>query len=163
MNTFTYKGFSLYANIYFVYGNDVYNSDRESMDADGAYLGYNMMRLKDGWSRWEEEGDVATHPKPVMNGNKNSNKTSSRYLENGSFLRLKNVTLSYSLPKKWMEPVKMNSCKLYVSGENLFTITNFSGLDPEVSLRNSEWSLAGMYSFSYPISRQFVIGVDITF
>ena len=163
INTFSYKGLSLYANLYFVYGNDVYNRDREYTDNDGAYLGYNMMKLQDGWSRWENPGDNATHPRPVMNGNKASNNTSSRYLEDGSFLRLKNVTLSYNLPKKWMDPIKMQSCRVYVSGDNLLTFTNFSGLDPEVSLSRTEWSLAGMYSFNYPISRQFLIGFDITF
>ncbi len=162
-NTLSYKGFTLYAAANFVYGNSVYNRDRESYDPDGAYLGYNMMRLQEGWSRWEEAGDNATHPKLVMNGNKNSNKTSSRYLEDGSFLRIKNVTFSYDLPKKWLNPVRMSSCRVYLSGDNLFTFTNFSGLDPEVSLRNSEWSLAGLYSFNYPISRQFLIGFDINF
>jgi hypothetical protein len=162
-NTLSYKGVSLYVAANFIYGNTVYHRDRESYDADGAYLGYNMMRLQDGWSRWSEAGDVATHPKPVMNGNKHSNKTSSRYLEDGSFLRIKNIALSYELPKNIINKVKLNSCKVYISGDNMFTFTNFSGLDPEVSLQNSTWSLAGMYAFNYPVSRQMLIGFDITF
>lgn len=162
-NTISYKGISLYFNFNFVYGNSVYHRDRESYDSDGAYLGYNQMKLHNGWSRWEEEGDDATHPKYVMNGNKHSNSTSSRFLEDGSFLRLKNVTLSYNLPKKWLDTVKIQSCRLYLSTDNLFTLTQFSGLDPEVSLRRTSWSLPGVYSFNYPISRQFLIGVDINF
>ena len=162
-NTLSYKGVSLYVAANFIYGNTVYHRDRESYDADGAYLGYNMMRLQNGWSRWSEAGDVATHPKPVMNGNKHSNKTSSRYLEDGSFLRVKNIALSYELPQNIINKVKLNSCKVYISGDNMFTFTNFSGLDPEVSLQNSTWSLAGMYAFNYPVSRQMLIGFDITF
>ena len=162
-NTLSYKGISLYFAGSFVYGNSVYNRDRESYDADGAYLGYNMMRLQEGWSRWEKPGDIATHPKPVMNGNKHSNRTSSRYLEDGSFLRIKNISLSYDIPRNIISKAKLNSCKVYLSGDNMFTFTKFSGLDPEVSLQNSQWSLAGMYSFNYPISRQILIGFDINF
>ena len=162
-NTVSYKGFSLYLAGNFVYGNDIYHRDRDTYDADGAYLGYNFMRLQDGWSRWEQPGDNVTHPKLVMNGNNNSNNTSSRYLEDGSFFRLKNVTFSYNLKQDWLSAIKLQSCRVYISADNLFTLTKFSGLDPEVSLQNSDWSLAGMVSFNYPISRQFLIGFDILF
>lgn len=162
-NTLKYQGFGLYFAGNYIYGNTIYNRDRESYDADGAYLGYNMMRLHKGWSRWEQPGDIATHPRPAMNGNKHSNSTSSRYLEDGSFLRLKNVTFSYDLPRKALTKIGLSSAKVYLSGDNLFTLTNFSGLDPEVSLQNSQWSLAGVYSFGYPVSRQFLIGFDINF
>ncbi|MBD8388577.1 TonB-dependent receptor [Dysgonomonas sp. BGC7] len=162
-NTLKYKGVGLHMTANFVYGSDIYNTSREQYDSDGAYLGYNMMKLKSGWNRWTEPGDIATHPKLAMNGNKNSNKTSSRYLEDGSFLRIRNITLSYDLPQRWLDVVKMKACKVYVSGDNLFTFTNFSGMDPEVSLKSTTWSLAGVYNYSYPISRQFLIGIDIRF
>ncbi len=161
--TLNYKGIGLHVTGNYVYGNDIYNTSRERYDSDGAYLGYNMMRLKDNWRRWEVPGDIATHPKLAMNGNKNSNKTSSRYIEDGSFLRIRNVTLSYDLPKEWLNPVSVQSCKFFVSADNLFTFTRFSGMDPEVSLESSTWSLAGQYNYSYPISRQFMVGVDIRF
>lgn len=162
-NTLQYKGIGLHVTANFVYGNDVYNYTREKYDADGAYLGYNMMNLKSGWNRWEQPGDIVTHPKLVMNGNKNSNKTSSRYLEDGSFLRIRNITLSYDLPKNWLDAVKMQSCKLFVSTDNPFTFTKFSGTDPEVNMKTGAWNLAGLYTESYPISRQFLFGIDIKF
>lgn len=162
-NTVQYKGISLLITGNFVYGNDVYNYTREKYDSDGAYLGYNLMKLKSGWNRWQEPGDVATHPKLAMNGNKNSNKTSSRYIEDGSFLRIRNITLSYDLPRKWLDVIKMQSCKVFVSADNLFTFTKFSGTDPEVTLQRSSWSLAGLYTESYPVSRQFLFGFDIKF
>lgn len=121
------------------------------------------MSLKSDWNRWEKPGDVATHPKLVMNGNKNSNKTSSRYLEDGSFLRIRNITLSYDLQKNWIEKLKMQSCKLFVSVDNPFTFTKFSGTDPEVNMRMGTWNLPGIYTESYPTSRQFIFGVDINF
>ena len=136
------------------------------MDADGAYLGYNQMSLENsklGWSRWENPGDEATHPKPVMNGNKSSNSISSRYLEDGSFFRVKNITVGYNLPAEMLKRVGIKNCKVYVTGDNIFTATKFSGMDPEVSLRSSDYSLAGLYNDNYPISRQFLIGVEIVF
>lgn len=162
-NTFKYKSLSLMVNTVFSVGGDIYNRSREFFDADGAYLGYNMQRLSNDWSRWEEPGDIATHPKLAMNGNKASNKTSSRYLEDGSYLRIKNVTLAYNASQKVADAIGAKNLKVFVSGDNLFTFTKFSGMDPEVSLQSSAWSLAGLYTFSYPISRQFLIGLDITF
>lgn len=76
MNSFSYKGFTLTANFDFVYGNLLYNQSRELLDSDGAYADYNSMKLKSGWKRWEKEGDIATHPKAINGGNKNSNKSS---------------------------------------------------------------------------------------
>lgn len=162
-NSFKYKGIGLDFTANFVYGNDVYNRDREQYDSDGAYLGYNMMSLVGNWRRWEKPGDVATHPKLSMNGNNLSNATSSRYLEDGSFFRMKNITLSYDLPQQWIKSLKMSQCKFFVSGDNIFTITRFSGVDPEVSLERTEYYLPGTYSNSFPISKQILFGVDIKF
>lgn len=158
-----YKGVGLHITANFVYGNEVYNSFREMYDSDGAYPTYNQMVLQDGWSRWEEAGDDATHPKLALNGNQNSNSTSSRYLEDGSFLRIRNISLTYDLPEKLLSKSFIKSCRFSLSGDNLFTFTSFSGVDPEVSLESTSWSLAGQYQYSYPISRQFLLGVDVKF
>lgn len=166
INNFTFKGFSLNINTNYVYGNKIFNYNRLQADGDGAYLGYNQMSLDNGnlgWKRWKEVGDIATHPKAVMNGNKGSNNISSRFLENGSFFRIKNVTLGYNLPKSVLKNVQMSNCKIYISGDNLLTFTNFAGMDPEVSLKTTEYSLAGLYSDNYPISRQVLVGVEISF
>lgn len=162
-NTMVYKGIGLHITGSFVYGNDIYNYPAHKYDSDGAYLGYNQMKLKKGWKRWENPGDVVTHPKAVLNGNKGSNNISSRYLEDGSFLRIRNITLSYELPKKWLDVVGISGCKIYASTDNPFTFTNFSGTDPEVNLKKTSWSLPGVYVESYPVSRQFLFGVDIKF
>lgn len=165
-NSLKYKGFGLDISANFVYGNKVYNRDREYTDADGAYfMKYNMtsLRSNSNWSRWEKPGDIATHPRMERNGNNESNKPSSRYLEDGSFLRIKNITFSYDLPSIWIKAAKMQSCRLFVSADNLLTFTRFSGIDPEVDLETTEYRLAGMYSYSYPISRQILFGIDIKF
>lgn len=165
-NNLTYKGFFMSINTNFVYGNQIFNYNRLALDADGAYLGYNQISLENnglGWSRWEKAGDVATHPKLVMNGNKSSNSISSRYLEDGSFFRIKNLKIGYDLPKRLLKSAHIQNCKLYVSGDNLFTLTKFSGMDPEVTLKTSAFTLAGFYSSNYPVSRQLLAGIEIAF
>ncbi|MDS1032583.1 SusC/RagA family TonB-linked outer membrane protein [Porphyromonadaceae sp. NP-X] len=166
LNNFTFKSFQLSFNANFAYGNKIYDYNRMSLDADGAYLGYNQISMeknKLGWTRWEKPGDIATHPKLVMNGNKLSNSISSRYLEDGSFIRIKNLTLGYLIPDKYLKLMHINQCKLYLSGDNIFTYTKFSGTDPEVSLRTSDYTLAGLYTDHYPVSRQFLIGLELSF
>ena len=154
-----WKGLTLSATGNFIYGNLIYNSARVSMDADGAYTAYNQMSIDNGlgWSRWQKEGDIATHPKPKMSGNKKSNNLSSRYLEDGSYFRLKNVTLSYDFPQAWMKKANMQGLRVYVSGDNLWTATKFSGMDPEI---DTEY---GTYDTNYPVPLTVVGGVQITF
>ncbi len=152
----SYKGISLNTNWGYVVGNDIYHYDRELFDADGAYPTFNQMRLHDGWSRWEQPGDNATHPKLVNGGNNASNKTSSRYLEDGSYLRLRNITLTYQLPSQLLRKVGFKAASVSLSGDNLWTITDFSGRDPEVG-ENGE----GYHK--YPNVRKFVVGLNLNF
>lgn len=154
-----WKGLSLNATGAFVYGNKIYNSARVSMDSDGAYTDYNMMSHDNGlgWTRWEKPGDIATHPQPKMNGNNDAHSTSSRYLEDGSFFRLKNVTLAYDFPQAWMKKARIQGLKVYVSGDNLATFSKFSGMDPEI---DTEY---GTYDTNYPVPMTVVGGIQITF
>ena len=155
-NTFSYKNFQLSAFLAFVSGNDVYNSTRELMDNDGAYNTYNMMELDNGWSRWEKPGDIATHPKYALKNKSNSQKPSSRFLEDGSYLRLRNVNLSYALPKAWLDRVHVGNARISVGGDNLWTLTKFSGMDPEVDDR-------GINYVKYPSSTKWFAGLEINF
>ena len=164
-----WKGFTLSAHGSFVLGNKVYNRVREQMDADGALTGMNQMSHNNGlgWVRWnakdESTWEKATHPALVSARADGAQLLSSRFLEDGSFFRLRNVTLSYDLPKSLLEKVKMGGAKIYVSGDNLLTLTRFSGMDPEVSLEMDTYSLPGMYSDNYPIPMSAVLGLDINF
>ena len=152
-----YKNFSLTTNFSFSKGGTIYNASRELFDSDGFYSTFNQMVLADGWSRWEQPGDIATHPQAIEGGNNNSNKRSSRYLEDGSYLRLNNITLSYTLPQGALSKFGINNCNVYLAGDNLFTITDFTGVDPTVG------GLGGNASLSYPIPRRYVVGLNITF
>ena len=156
-NSFAYKGFTLSAFLNFVYGNYVYNDSRFYFDNDGVYEKYNQMVLADGWNRWQQAGDIATHPKPVLGGNNASNSSSTRYLEDGSYIRLRNVTFGYNLPKSVLGKLKVANARVFVSGDNLWTATRFSGVDPEVVLS------AGESSFKYPVSRKILAGLNVSF
>jgi len=149
LNTFTYDNFTLTANISFVDGIYKYNSNRELFDSDGSYASFNNMNLADGWSRWEKPGDVATHPKP-FNGGVNANKNSTRYLEDASYARLRNVTLSYNLPLSIANKLKMSRTSVYVSADNLVTLSKWSGMDPETGAL-------------YPLSKKVMAGIKIDF
>lgn len=162
----SWNGIFLSVNTNFTYGNKIYNYTRMSTDADGAYVGYNQMSIENsvqGWSRWEKAGDVATHPKSQLNGNHNSNAISSRYLEDGSYFRIKNLTVGYDFPAQLIKKAHMTRCRIYFSADNLFTATKFSGMDPEITLTTSTYDLAGMYSQTYPVGRTFQGGVEISF
>lgn len=164
-----YKGFTLSANANFVIGNKIYNKTREIMDSDGMYPSYNQMSIDNGlgWVRWDPEDestwDIATHPEVILKGNNKSNSTSSRYLEDGSFFRLRNVTLSYDLPETLIQKIKMSGARVFVSADNVLTLSRFSGMDPEVSLESDTYTHAGLYSSNYPVPLSVVLGVDIKF
>lgn len=158
-NTLTYKGFTLSVFLNFVYGNWVYNNSRAYFDNDGLYESYNSQVLAKGWSRWEKPGDIATHPKPIVGGNKDSNQSSSRYLEDGSYLRLRNVRLGYNIPVSLLNKIGFSSANVFISADNLHTWTKFSGTDPEVSLSPEDF---GLSSFRYPVSKKLLFGINFS-
>ena len=167
----SWKGITLSANGSFVVGNKIFNRTRWAiMDTDGAQQQYNQQSLNNGlgWVRWKE-GDpdgtnyLATHPQAKRGGNSQAHELSSRYLEDGSFFRLRNVTLSYDFPKKLISKIKMSGARVYISADNLATFTRFSGMDPEVNLEVGSYSLPSMYSDIYPVPMSVVLGIDIKF
>ena len=167
----SWKGITLSANGSFVVGNKVYNRTRQDiMDTDGAKSGYNQQSFDNGlgWVRWYADDRYgtnykATHPEAMLGGNSDAQEYSSRYLEDGSFFRLRNVTLSYDLPSNLISKVKMSGARVYVSADNLLTLTRFSGMDPEVSLEGDTYSLAGLFTNNYPVPMSVVFGIDINF
>lgn len=154
-----YKSFSLSSNWSFSYGAELYNSSRNLFDSDGFYLQYNQMVLPKGWSRWQQPGDIATHPKPRVGGYSGSNQTSTRYLEDGSYLRLNNVRLSYEMPKLTLDRIGLSSMNLFLTGDNLVTFTKFTGVDPTINDLDNQ----GFTSLGYPIPRRFGLGLNVTF
>jgi len=166
-STMRYKSWSLNASFSYVKGAYAYNEGREYFDTDGAYPTYNQIKLINGWSRWTPENTNATHPAPIYNGGNNSNKTSSRYLEDASFLRLRNVTLGYQLPQTFAEKLKLKNLNVFASADNLWISTKFSGLDPEAALFPANVSSTdgdrGNAISQYPAPKRFTFGVNISF
>ena len=161
----SWKGFTLSANGNFVVGNKIYNKTRESVDHDGAFIGMNLMSHNNGlgWTRWQEPGDIATHPMPESGRKDGAANTSSRYLEDGSFFRLRNVTLSYNLPQSLIGKIRMSEARVFISADNVLTITRFSGMDPEVRLDGDTYHHAGMYTQNYPIPMTITGGINVKF
>jgi len=160
-----FKDFYLNANFVYSKGAYAYNMGRRHFDSDGAYPYYNQIVLQDGWSRWSPDNPNATHPAMIYGGNRNSNQESSRYLEDASFIRLRNVTLGYQLAESIAKKVKVKGLGIYVSGDNLWTGTKFSGQDPEVTLFQGvkpAGNTLGDGDNHYPTPRRFTIGVNVT-
>jgi hypothetical protein len=158
-----YKNFTLSSNWSFAYGGQLYNASRNLFDSDGFYVQFNQMALPDGWTRWEKPGDIATHPKPIQGGYLGSNQVSTRYLEDGSYLRLNNVRFSYDLPQSVMHKVGMSGANVYVSGDNLLTLTKFTGVDPTINDNSNGTTIIGTTSLGYPVPRRFVLGLNLSF
>ena len=166
LNTaFRWKGLTISANGNFVVGNQIYNKTRESMDHDGAFIGMNLMSIENGlgWNRWQNPGDNATHPQAISGRKDGSANTSSRFLEDGSFFRLRNITVSYNLPQTFLQKIKMSDARIFVSADNALTLSRFSGMDPEVRLDSDTYHHAGMYTQNYPIPMTVVMGIDVKF
>ena len=148
--TVSWKGVSVAAQFSWVSGRYMMNNDRFFSENAAAYSNYNMSRklLTD---RWRKPGDIATMPRydvPMQ--------FDDRLLEDASFLRLKNLSVSYEFPKNLLIPTKViDRVRVFAQGQNLFTWTAFQGMDPE--------STANYYQAAYPMSRQFSVGVEIGF
>ena len=148
-NTLTWKGFEL--SIYFqgVAGNKIFNAN--NIDLTGMSAAYNQ--TTDVLNRWTAEGTSNNMPRAVFGDPNQNTRVSDRYVENGSYLRLKTLSLSYNLPKDWLKALTIQNARLTLSCENVFTITNYSGFDPEVDINGIDLS-------RYPISRTFNLGIN---
>ncbi|MEP1891724.1 MAG: SusC/RagA family TonB-linked outer membrane protein, partial [Cyclobacteriaceae bacterium] len=156
-NTFTFKGFDL--NIFFQgsQGNDIANYTRYELDG---LIGKSnaTAAMKQRWTPENTETDVpAAKSRPA--------RFSSRWIEDGSYVRLKSLALGYTLPKAWVSKMNVRSFRIYVSGQNLWTATNYSGVDPEVSFRSSGAQDSnrnlGLDFASYPMAKSYTVGLSI--
>lgn len=154
-----WKQLDLNANFGFSVGGKIFNYSRIEYDSDGAYTDRNQMKLQDGWTRWEKPGDIATHPVAKYNNTSNSYSASSRQLESSDFLKLRSLTVGYNFDQ--LRKYGIQNLRLSLSGENLFTVTKYSGVDPE--LPASGGTVMGTAGASvYPSVRRFSLGINIT-
>jgi TonB-linked SusC/RagA family outer membrane protein len=142
-------------------GGKIYNYSRQEYDSDGTYTDRNQQKLYKGWSRWEKPGDIATHPLPSYNNSTNSEKVSSRFIEDADYLKLRSLTLGYRFktPQQW----NISDLRLFFTAENVFTITNYSGVDPEIAVTSDGSIVNVVMPSAYPITRKFMFGINLSF
>lgn len=150
----SWRGISLSVQLEARYGNKVFNSDRQLFESDGSMSDQNIW--KGALNYWKQPGDTNVLPKPVYNNSSSSDQMSTRYLEDGSYLRIKDVTLAYNLPSRWTKKALMSGVRIYASALNLYTFHNMNYWDPE-------HGTIGNTIISYPMTRSMIVGVDITF
>ena len=157
---FKYKGLSLRGNFSFVSGNKIYNYFRRYVDHDLQDVGFNVMMPRSDWKIWQQPGDEANHPLPQ--NAINSYDPSTRFIEDGSYIKVRNITLSYELPSSVVTYLKLTGLTISLGADNMYTFTNFWGQDPEVSINPSN-GLPGYAEFKYPNNRQYVCTLNVRF
>lgn len=155
-NDFSYKNFTLNVLLQYSYGNDIYSEINHQRNAIVRYNNLSRAAL----NRWRNQGDITDYPKPVRDDPKQTDsRIQSRWVEDGSYIKLKNVNLRYRFYPSWIKRIGMRSLDAFVTGTNLITWTKYTGFDPDV---NSYGGLrVGVDEGSYPQSRSFVFGINI--
>jgi hypothetical protein len=119
------------------------------------------MKLMDGWSRWEKPGDIATHPIARYNNQDKGNAMSSRFLESNDFFRMRSLTLGYNLK---LNQYNIDNVRLFASCENLFVWTKYSGVDPEIPVKEDDGTvLSSVGPAVYPMTRKVMFGINVSF
>jgi TonB-dependent starch-binding outer membrane protein SusC len=156
-NNLRYKQFDLSVFLQFSYGNDIFNGNRLFIES---------MKGSDNQSiavvdRWRQPGDQTHVPRVTETDPNNNNRISSRFIEDGSYLRVKNMTLSYTLRGNTAERLRIRSARLFVTGQNLLTFTNYSGMDPEVNYAGADNLRIGTDFFTHPHARTISLGINL--
>ena len=175
-NTFTYKDFDLSIFLTYSFGNDVLNATKLT-NTKTALQNKNVLAAADSHNRWvlvNKSGELITDPQEMAEINRGKtvaaiydNEVGDTYIhswavEDGSFLKLSNITLGYTFPKKIIEKIGISKLRLYATGSNLLTWTKYSGFDPEVSTMGNGLT-PGVDFGAYPKSRSFVFGINLAF
>jgi TonB-dependent starch-binding outer membrane protein SusC len=158
-NTFRYKNFDASIFLQYNYGNMIYNNTRAFSEGMNGVFGQTTGVL----DRWTPENPSTTVPRAVHGDPNNNRRVSDRWLEDGSFMRLKNMSIGYQLPASVARKISARSIRVYASGQNLITWTNYKGLDPEVSTFNITNISMGTDFLTYPQARVYTLGINVGF
>jgi TonB-linked SusC/RagA family outer membrane protein len=162
-NNLSFMGFDLNVFIQGIQGNQVFNATK--MDLEGMFDSKNQSA--NVLDRWQKPGDITELPRAneAGDGNLDNIHNSTRFVEDGSFLRLKSVTLAYNFPQRLLSDIKVQNLSIYATAQNLLTFTKYSGFDPEVNAYgvNSRGTEFGVDYGTYPQTRQIIFGLNITF
>lgn len=153
-NTFSYKGFNLSIFLQGAYGNDIFNASR--METEGMYDGKNQTtKVLD---RWRIPGQITDMPKAGWNM-----RNSTYFVEDGSYIRVKDISLSYDIRGKWMKKLGISKVQPYFTASNLITFTHYSGMDPEVNQWGNNGHVQGIDWGTYPHCKSYVFGLNVEF
>ncbi|GAB3306415.1 SusC/RagA family TonB-linked outer membrane protein [Hymenobacter tenuis] len=158
-NTLRYMNFDLTAFLQYNVGNDIYNSSRSFTEGMSTVYGQDVT-VRDRWTPTNTDTDM---PRAVYGDPNNNARTSDRFLEDGSYARLKNLTLGYTLPSALASRARIRTVRIYAQAQNLVTFTNYSGLDPEVSTFSGNNTALGTDFFTYPQARTITGGITLGF
>lgn len=160
-NTFSYKNFSLDVSFQGVYGNMIHNSAGGFMSCNGCWYDN---QTTDQLQSWQNPGDVTDVPEARLGWSNGDQSRSSRYLSDGSYLRLKNLTFAYEFPRSLLQKVKLQRLRLYMVGQNLLTFTKYDGWDPEVSTDAfTDNTTFGLDFYAAPQPKTIAFGINIGF
>ncbi|MCT4640569.1 MAG: SusC/RagA family TonB-linked outer membrane protein [Bacteroidales bacterium] len=151
-NTVRWKNISFSFDIIFAYGNEIFNNAKYFTNSDGEFAKYNQNRDL-LYKQWKKPGDITDVPRQVVGGV--NNQFSTKYIEDGSYIKLKNIELMYRLPAKIANSFKCTRAEIFIKANNLVTITSYTGFDPEVATT--------VDSFRYPSTRSFSLGLNLNF
>ena len=186
-NTFTYKNWDLTIFLNGTYGNKVFNylsmnmgnmksawanqpsvvlerTKLEAIDPEKTYDGTNNI-----WNWFDDIENVriankgAKLPRATMNDSNDNDRISDRYIEDGSYLRIKNITLGYTLPKRCLEKMRIDNLRLQLNIQNLYTFTKYTGYDPEIGVSTASANVMGLDNGRYPSPTVYSLGVNLTF
>ena len=160
-NEFKYKNVFLRVNAYYLYGNKVYSANLTEVMNDGHEPYLNQIVAPKGTVVWTKPGDIATEPSPQNAAN--STDPSSRYLKNGSYINIRNITLGYSLPKTFVSKLKLDDVTLSISADNVYTFTRYLGQDPQTTLTTASFVTPGVADFKYPNNHQYLFNINVRF
>jgi TonB-linked SusC/RagA family outer membrane protein len=163
----TWKNLDLSGSFYYNYGNWIYNNVAYFNNSDGRYAETKNQDKRLLYDSWKQPGDITDIPRQRVDIGTGAAGT-TRFLEDGSYIRLRDITLAYNLPKRIVSKLGAGKIRIYAQAHNLFTITKFTGFDPEIGV-NSSWAngnsaYAGTGNdFNYPTSRIYTFGIDLSF
>lgn len=158
-NKFSYKNFDLDIQTQFVYGNDIYNAAGAFQSANGDYLDNQTV---DQMNYWKKPGDITDIPQPRFDEG-NGTRPSSRYIQDGSYFRVKNVVLAYNIPTSLLNKYYIQKLRVYASATNLFTATKYKGYDPEINTTFAGAVQLGTDFYTPPQPRTITFGVNVGF
>jgi TonB-linked SusC/RagA family outer membrane protein len=172
-NQFNYKNFDMSVFVNFVYGNDIYNANKIEW-TDASFSNLNMLNImKNRWTNIDASGTVVTDPTQLKELNANAQIWSpvranrswlhSWAIEDGSYLRINNITIGYTIPENVLKAAKISSVRIFATVNNLATLTKYTGYDPDVTTRRTDPLTPGVDFAAYPRSRTWIFGLNVNF